>query len=74
MTLFWQHIKNLKKYFNFFNLFCIYFLCSVTVTFNVNNSVEDEEAPGEYDASKKDDTQDAQVISFFCALESYVIV
>ena len=35
----------------------------MTVTFNVNNSVEDEEAPGEYDASKKDDAQDAQVTS-----------
>ena len=35
----------------------------MTVTFNVNNSVEDEEAPGEYDASKKDDAQDAQVSS-----------
>ena len=31
----------------------------------MNNSVEDEEAPGEYDASKKDDAQDAQVISLW---------
>jgi len=35
------------------------YLLRVTVTLNVNNSVEDEETP-EYDSSKNTEAQDAQ--------------